>query len=405
MSDFQEPMKFSEIQEKSDKYILNTYKRAPLAFYFGQGEYLFDTENKRYIDFLSGISVTALGHGEADIIEAIRLQADRVLHTSNLFYSQEQAQLAEALIGYSFPGKVFFCNSGTEANEAAFKLARRFGEEKKNAFQMLSLEQSFHGRTFAAMTLTGQEKIHKGFGPLVEGVKYLPPNDEDALERAITENAGEICALFLELVQGEGGVRPLNKSYVKHARSLTLEHKILLVVDEIQTGIGRTGTMFAFEQYDIRPDVMTLAKALGSGFPIGAMIVADEYADVLVPRMHGSTFGGNHLGAAVAYETLRVIAGREILSNVNAVSEFIFRRLRSMAATLGIIKDVRGLGLHIGIELDRAAGPIVESCRDKGLLINATADTVIRLLPPLNISLETTATALDILEAELRALR
>ena len=400
---FQEPLSFEEIRKKTERYVLDTYRRAPVAFFFGQGEYLYDTEQKRYLDFLSGIAVTNLGHGEADLVEAIRSQADRIMHTSNLFYNEEQARLAEVLVENSFPSKVFFCNSGTEANEAAFKLARAYGQATRNgAFRILSLQNSFHGRTAAAMSLTGQEKIRKGFGPLVPGVDFVPANDMEGLERAVTAEEGDACALLVELVQGEGGVHPLDKGYVQEARKYCRENNILFLVDEVQTGMGRTGKLFAFEHYDIEPDACTLAKGLGAGFPIGALIVADKYAPLLARGMHGSTFGGNHLACRVAFETLRVIAGRELLAQVDAVSEYMFRRLRGLQKSVSAIRDVRGLGLLIGIELDRPGADLVDECRDRGLLINCTAENVLRLLPPLTISLEIAAEGLDILEKEIR---
>lgn len=395
---FETPLSFKDIKDKSDRYLALNIKRAPAAFYFGQGEYLYDTENKRYLDFLSGVAVTALGHGDADYIEAIREQADRVIHTSNLFYNQELALLAEALVTYSFPGRVFVCNSGAEANEAAFKLARLHGQTKGNANVVVSLRNSFHGRTLAGMCMTGQEKIHKGFGPLLEGIRYIEPNDIAMLEAEIEQNGHEICALILELVQGEGGVLPLDKDFVKIARQLTEENDIVLILDEIQTGMGRTGKLFAYEHYGIVPDVMTLAKGLGNGFPVGTMVIAEKFAGLMSAGTHGSTFGGNHLAARAAYETLKIIITRDLLLNVEALSDFFFRRLRAMQVKLPAIKDVRGLGLHIGIEIDRPGAGLVELCRERGLLINCTHETTIRLVPPLNLSLESAAEGLDILE-------
>ena len=400
---FQEPLAFEEIRQKTEQYVLDTYRRAPVAFFFGQGEYLYDTEQKRYLDFLSGIAVTNLGHGEADIVEAIRSQAERLMHTSNLFYNEEQARLAEVLVEHSFPGKVFFCNSGTEANEAAFKLARRYGQEMRNgAFRLLALDHSFHGRTAGAMSLTGQKKVRTGFGPMVPGVDFVPANDMEGLERAVSSEEGDACALFVELVQGEGGVHVLDKAYVKEARKFCEENEILFIVDEVQTGMGRTGRLFAYEHYDIEPDAITLAKGLGAGFPIGAVIIADKYAPLLKPGMHGSTFGGNHLACRVAFETLRLVVGRELLAHAEAVSEYLFRRLRALQKSVSAIVDVRGLGLLIGIELDRPGADLVDECRDRGLLINCTSENVLRLLPPLTISLESAAEALDILEKEIR---
>lgn len=395
---FETPLSFKDIQEKSDRYLAMNIKRAPIAFYFGQGEYLYDTENKRYLDFLSGVAVTALGHGEADYVEAIREQADRVIHTSNLFYNQELALLAEALVTYSFPGRVFVCNSGTEANEAAFKLARLHGQQKGNANGVVSLRNSFHGRTLAGMCMTGQEKIHKGFGPLLGDMRYIEPNDLDMLEKEITQSGHEICALVLELVQGEGGVRPLDAEYVRAARQLTEENDILLILDEIQTGMGRTGRLFAYEHFGIVPDAMTLAKGLGNGFPVGAMIVGEKFADLMTPGTHGTTFGGNHLAARAAYETLKIIITRDILQNVEALSDYFFRRLRAFQVKTPAVKEVRGLGLHIGVEIDRPGAPFVDLCREKGLLVNCTNETTIRLVPPLNLSLESAAEGLDILE-------
>ncbi len=402
---FASPMSLADIKEKSDRYLVNNVKRAPVAFYFGQGEYLYDTENKRYLDFLSGVAVTCLGHGDADYVEAIREQADRVIHTSNLVYNQELALLAEALISYSFPGRVFLCNSGTEANEAAFKLARLHGQKKGNANLIVSLENSFHGRTVAGMCMTGQAKIHKGFGPLLDHFQYIPANDMDALETVMEQHGHEMCALVLELVQGEGGVKPLDEKYVQLARRLCDEHDVLLILDEIQTGMGRTGKLFAYEHFGITPDAMSLAKGLGNGFPIGALVIREDRADLIQPGVHGTTFGGNHLGARVAYETLKIIVTRDLLDNVNALSDYFFRRLSGMQGDVKCIKEVRGLGLHIGIELDRPGAAVVDRCRDLGLLVNCTSETTIRLVPPLNLSLEAAAEGLDILEKVFRELK
>ncbi|MCB1303659.1 MAG: aspartate aminotransferase family protein [Leptospiraceae bacterium] len=401
-SDFTKPLSFEEIQEKSDKYLMGTYRRAPVAFYFGQGEYLYDSENNAYLDFLCGISVTNLGHGEADLIEAIRDQADRIIHTSNLFYNQEQALLGEALIEHSFPGKVFLCNSGTEANEAAFKLARRNGESLSGDCVIISLENSFHGRTTGAMAMTGQEKIRKGFGPLIPGTVHIPANDIEALESAFDQYSGRVAGFIMELVQGEGGIRPMDKDFVVRARELTTANNALLILDEIQTGIGRTGKLFAYEHYGIRPDAMTLAKALGGGMPIGAMIVADDFTHLLEPGMHGTTFGGNHVVARVAYETLRIIVGRELLKNVEGLSDYFFRRLRLLEQSSNIVKDVRGIGLHIGVELTDHGPDVVRRCREEKLLINCTAGHVIRIMPPLNLSLDSAAEGLDIFERVIR---
>lgn len=405
--DFFQSLSLDEIQKKTREYMLGTYGYPmDLAMSFGQGEYLYDTEGKQYIDFLCGISVTNLGHGDADIVEAIRDQAERLMHTSNLFYSQEAAMLAEALVNYSFPGKVFFTNSGTEASEAAFKFARSYGQRAKNgATAIITHENSFHGRSTAGMCMTGQDKIHSGFGKLLpeDDLIYLPRNDIDILEKALDDHGRNICAFALELVQGEGGIHVMDKEYVQAARDLCSENDVLLILDEVQTGIGRTGKLFAYEHYEITPDAMTLAKALGNGFPIGALIIADQYTEHLGPGQHGSTFGGNHLATRVAFETLKAIVTRDLLSNVVAQSEFFMRRLKVFEKQFACVTEVRGLGLHLGLELDRPGQPLANEARDRGLIVNCTAGTTIRIMPPLNVSLERASEGLDILEASLAA--
>lgn len=392
-------MGFETVKSLTEKYILDTYNRYPIAFRYGVGDKLYDLENREYIDFNSGIAVTNLGHGEADIIEAVRTQADKLFHTSNLFYSEEQAKLAEVIIENSFPGKVFFCNSGTEANEAAFKLMRRHGINKKiRKPVILALEGSFHGRTVSSLTLTGQDSMREGFGELVTGIDYVTPNNEESLVEMFEKYAGSVCGLIVEPILGEGGVKPLTQKFVNLARKITEETDSIFVFDEIQTGIGRTGKLFCFEHFGIAPDAVTLAKALASGFPMGAMIVSKEFEKVLGKGMHGSTFGGNHLACAVAYETFRVILTREILKNVEEVSEYFFGRLNSLKQKCKLITDVRGIGLHIGVELNVPSRPIVETLLTKGLVANATAKNTIRIIPPIIISMETAEEGLDILE-------
>ncbi|MCB1321376.1 MAG: aspartate aminotransferase family protein [Leptospiraceae bacterium] len=399
--DFFQSLSFDEIKARTDKYMLDLFRRAPVAFRFGQGEYLYDTDNKQYIDFLCGIAVTSLGHGEADIIEAIRDQAERVIHTSNLFYNQEQALLAEALVEHSFPGKVFFSNSGTEAIEAAFKLVRSYGQRAKDgATRMVSFEGSFHGRTIAGMCLTAQEKIHSGFGPLLrpEDHAYLPRNDIDILEKEFEENGTNLCGLFIELIQGEGGINVMDQAFMRRCRELCDEYDVLLVADEIQTGIGRTGKLFCFENYQITPDIMALAKGLGNGFPIGAIVVAEDYCDYLQRGQHGSTFSGGHLATRVAFETVKIIMTRDILKNIPALSDYFFQRLNALKSKYKSVVDVRGIGLHIGVELNQPCADVVTACRENGLLVNCTAENTIRIMPPLNISLERAAEGLSILE-------
>ncbi|GBF49719.1 acetylornithine aminotransferase [Leptospira ryugenii] len=395
--------KLDETKQLTDKYLLGNYNRYPVSFSYGVGELLFDSDNKAYIDFQSGIAVTNLGHGEADIIEAIRLQADKIMHSSNLYYSHEQAKLAEVIIENSAPGKVFICNSGTEANEAAFKLMRRHGLSKNLEHPVIfALEGSFHGRSTGSMSMTGNSSIRDGFGDLVPDVYFIKPNDEDSLVTMFEKYGERVSGLIMELIIGEGGIIPLSQSFVNLARKLTEETNSLLVFDEIQTGMGRTGKLFCFEHYGFPPDAFTLAKGLGSGFPIGALVIADEYADLLGKGMHGSTFGGNHLACAVAYETFRLILSRNILESVETLSTLFFQRLGAMKQLYPIVKDVRGRGLHIGLELTLPSRPIVEECLRKGLVVNSTANTVIRIMPPLNISLERATEGLDILESVIK---
>lgn len=392
-------LNFEEIKEKTNKYVLGNYNRADVSFRFGSGELLFDTDNKQYIDFLCGISVTNLGHGEADIIEKIRNQADKLIHTSNLFYSEESSLLAEAIIENSFPGKVFFCNSGTEANEAAFKLARKFAiSQNKHSPVIISLHGSFHGRTTASMGLTGQNKIRDGFGELISGFEYVSPNQEDELVETFERHQNNVAAVFMEPIIGEGGIIPISNSFASLARKLTLENNALLIFDEIQTGMGRSGKLFAFEHFGFSPDAMTLAKALGSGFPIGALVIGEKFENILEKGTHGSTFGGNHLGVSIAYETLKTILSRNILENVNGASEYIFTRLRSLKERCPKIKDIRGKGLHIGVEFSIPTGEISKKCLENGLIVNSTANNVIRIMPPLNITIERLDEGLSIFE-------
>lgn len=401
--DFFRALSLEEVKTKTEQYLLGNYGR-PIerSFTFGQGEYLFDAEGKRYLDFHCGISVTNLGHSDADIVEAIRDQAERLIHTSNLCYNQEQALLAEALVNHSFPSRVFFCNSGTEATEAAFKLARSFGQQaREGATRIVTLENSFHGRSTAGISLTGQAKMRSGFGPLLEDVVHLPRNEGELLRHEFDDNGGSICAVMLELVQGEGGIYVLEREYVQLARRLCSEYKALLIIDEVQTGMGRTGRLWAYEHYDITPDAMTLAKSLGAGLPIGALLIGEAFTRYLGKGQHGSTFGGNHLAARVAFETLRIIIGRELVENAQGISEYMFRRLRAIRERFPMIRDVRGLGLHIGVELDRDGGGLVNAALQRGLVVNCTAGNVIRIMPPINISLERAAEGLDLFEQAL----
>ncbi|MCC5813908.1 MAG: aspartate aminotransferase family protein [Leptospira sp.] len=393
----------AEIKSLTEQYVLDTYNRYDVSFKYGVGEMLYDSNNKAYIDFLCGVAVTNLGHSEADIIETIRDQIDKLIHTSNFFYSEQQALLAEAIIKHSFPGKVFFCNSGTEAIEAAFKLMRRHAYKKgMEKPVILTLKSSFHGRTTSAMSMTGNKSIREGFGELVPGVDYVKENDETALIQAFEKYEGRVAGVLMEPILGEGGIIPLHPKFVTLARQLTEENEALLVFDEIQTGMGRTGKLFCFEHFGFAPDAFTMAKGLGSGFPIGALVVEKKSVDILGKGEHGSTFGGNHLACAVAYETFRVIHTRDLLNHCIIISDYSFDRLKQMKESIPLIKDVRGRGLHIGVELTIPARPIAEACMQNGLIINATANNVLRIMPPININQDKMGEGLDILEKVLK---
>ncbi len=385
------------IKKLDEQYILHTYSRMPLTFRYGSGEFLYDSEGKEYIDFLSGIAVTGIGHAQADVLAALNYQAELLWHTSNIFYSQQQVILAKALIEISFPGKVFFCNSGTEANEAALKLMKAWGSDK-NKNRIIALKESFHGRTCGSISITGQEKIRNGFGELLGSITFVEANNIESLKQSMDD---KVCGIILEPVVGEGGVLPLDKEFILTARELADTHRAILCMDEIQTGIGRTGTYFCYQQWDIQPDILTMAKALGGGFPVGAMVVSEKYQDVFKMGMHGSTFGGNHLAMAVAYEVLRTIEANDILNNVNIVSKYFFQRLREIQRKYADkISEVRGKGLMIGIVLrkDIPARPLMKKALEQNLIIGRADENVIRLLPPLVIRRTVAEKGLDRLE-------
>jgi len=385
----QELLSFKEVQELDHKYLMQNYARIPINFVYGSGEFLYDSDGKEYIDFISGIAVTAMGHAHADLIQALTAQAERVWHTSNLFYNQEQALLARALVEVSFPGKVLFCNSGTEANEAAFKLIRAWGQQNGGKTGVVAIKNGFHGRTWGAMSLTGQEKIQSGYGELVPGVTFVEANNIAELEAAVDNNT---CGIIMEPIHGEGGVLPMTHEFLSKARKLADENKALLVFDEIQTGIGRTGSYFAFQEYGIKPDAVTMAKGLGGGFPIGAILIDEKYTGVFKSGMHGTTFGGNHLATAVGYEVLRLIESGKLLENVHAMGDYLKELLANiMSGYPDKVKEIRGMGLLIGIVLDEKveARPLIEKGLEKGIIFGRAGSNVIRLAPPLNVRPQT----------------
>ncbi|HRP69964.1 MAG TPA: aspartate aminotransferase family protein [Turneriella sp.] len=379
---------------------MQNYARMPVAFQYGAGDRLYDTEGKEYIDFLSGIAVTALGHAHTDLIAALTNQAEMLWHTSNLFYNQQQAQLARALVEINFPGKVFFCNSGAEANEAAIKLMRGYGQKKKPQRQkIVALKDGFHGRTFGAMSVTGQDKIQKGFGEILPHIEFVAPDDIAGLASAIDSNT---CGVIMEPVIGEAGVMPLSLDFLKIARARCNEEEALLCFDEIQIGMGRSGHYFACQHYGVLPDLVTMAKGLGGGFPMGALLVAEKYADVFAHGMHGSTFGGNHLACAVAYEVIRTMESEKLLEHVRSASRYLTAALKKLKEKYPTkIIEVRGLGLLIGIVLKEGieTGPLLSRALELGLLIGRAGASVLRLAPPLNVRKATMDAALQKIDA------
>ncbi len=379
-------LELNSIIEDYNKYILNTYKRFPLAFVKGEGVYLYTNYGRKMLDFGSGLAVSSLGHSHPEIVKVIKEQAELLIHTSNLYYSLPALNLAKKLIEKSCFGKVFFCNSGAEANEAAIKLSRKYGKIKggDSKYKIITLKNSFHGRTMATITLTGQTKYQKGFEPILEGVSYVEPNSISELEKAFDKN---VCAIFIEVIQGEGGIKELNYDFVKKVRDLCNDYDALMVVDEIQTGIGRTGKLFAYENFfNIEPDIITLAKGLAAGLPIGAMLVKDKYADSLGPGEHASTFGGNLLATQVGSKVLEIIEKENILENVIVTGKYFKEKLLELKKKYSSIVDVRGMGLMLGIELNFSNRDFINKLFDEGIITVPSGDYVVRFLPPLIVT-------------------
>ena len=370
---------------RGNKVIMETYKRFPLVFDKGQGCVLTDHDGKEYLDFVAGIAVDALGHSHPGLLAAMQAQMEKLVHISNLYWSQPGIELAEMLTQASGLDKVFFCNSGAEANEGAIKLARKYGREVhgEGCYEIITADNSFHGRTLATLTATGQKQFHKDYDPFLEGFHYVPFNDFEALAAKVSEKT---CAILLEPIQGEGGVYVGDQTYLQQVRALCDEKDILLIFDEVQTGMGRTGKLFAYEGYGVEPDVMTLAKALGNGVPIGALLAKDAVASHFKPGDHGSTFGGNPLVCAAAFATIQAIEDENILTNVNEMGNYFEGKLVAFKEKYDFILDVRGKGLLLGMELAMKGADIVAKCLEKGVIINCTHDTVLRFLPPLNVT-------------------
>ena len=370
-----------------EPHVMHTYGRLPMAMSHGQGCWVWDTDGKKYLDGLGGIAVNTLGHAHPKLVPALQEQIGRLIHTSNYYGAPLQEKLAAKLCELSGMSRVFFCNSGLEANEAALKIARKFGHDKGiDRPEVIVYEKAFHGRSIATLSATGNPKIQAGFGPLVEGFVRLPLNDVGAIERAASEHPN-IVAVFLEVIQGEGGVNPATPDYLRAIRRICDERGWLLMLDEVQCGIGRTGKWFAHQWAGIVPDVMPLAKGLGSGVPVGAVVCGPRAAEVLQPGNHGTTFGGNALAMRAGIETLRIMEEDHLLDNAATVGCALRASLTRELAGLSGVVEIRGQGLMLGIELDRPCGELLGQAAEAGLLISVTADRVVRLVPPLILSL------------------
>ena len=381
-------MSTDKLIEESKKYLMNTYNRYPVVFVKGRGMKLYDSDGKEYVDFLAGISVNNLGHCHPKVVVAIQKQAQKLMHVSNYYHIEPQIHLAKMLVQNSFADSVFFCNSGAEANEAAIKLARKYsktnmGEQK---YEIITAEGSFHGRTITTVTATGQPKYQKGFEPVTPGFKYVPFGDVSAVADAITDNT---CAVMLEPIQAEGGVRIPPENYFRELKTLLDEKKLLLILDEVQTGMGRTGKLFAYEHYGVEPDIMTLAKALGGGAAIGAMLAKGKVAGAFSPGDHASTFGGNPLACAAGVASLdAILEDGWLLSSTLRMGEYLGKGLMNLKKKYPFVKDVRGRGLLIGMELDMDASDIVKDALKDGYVINCTMGNVLRFAPPLIVTME-----------------
>lgn len=373
--------------EAAKPYFMNTYNRAEMIIERGEGVYLYDVEGNRYLDFLSGIAVNVLGYQHPDVSEAIQEANQSALHLSNLMWNQPNMDLAKHLVEHSSLDQVFFANSGAEANEGAIKLARKWGRETKGqeAIEIITMKQSFHGRTLATLTATGQEHFHHDFAPMVEGFKYVPFNDLDALKETVNDKT---CAILFEVIQGEGGVIEIEQAFVDGIVDLAKEHNVLLIVDEIQTGNGRTGRLYAHEHYGLDPDIVTLAKGIANGVPMGAVLAKGEIAKHFQVGDHGTTFGGNPLASSAALATQKVVSHPDFLEHVSQMGDYLTKSLEKLKEKHATIQSIRGKGLMKGFVLDQEAAPIYRACLEKGLIANATASNVLRLLPPLIIEKE-----------------
>ncbi len=382
-----------EILNGYNEYILSTYTRIPAVFVKGKGMTLIDISGKKYLDFFPGWGVNNVGHCHPKVMSAVRDQIGTLIHIPNNLYHPHQVKLAKEIIYWSFPGKIFFCNSGTEAVEAAIKFARAYGKGQRH--EIITMDNSFHGRTMGSLTATGQPKYQQGFGPLLPGIKTIPFNDINALKAAITD---QTIAIMFELIQGEGGINIASQEFVQEVRAICDQKNILLIFDEVQTGMGRTGEMFGFKSYKVTPDLMTLAKALGGGLPIGALVVKKEIADTFKPGMHASTFGGSPLVCKASLGVFKAIQSEKMLKNTKKMGEYLMKKLNELKQKFHCIQEVRGLGLMVGVELTMPGKSIFDACFERGLIINCTHENILRIMPALNVTKKQIDKALSILE-------
>ncbi len=385
--------------DESKKYLMNTYNRAPIVLRKGRGMKVWGSDGKEYLDFVGGIAVNCLGHCHRKVVIAIQKQAQRLLHVSNLYYIEPQIKLARLLVEHSCTDKVFFCNSGAEAVEAAIKLARKYAKDHTalDKYEIITAHGSFHGRTLAALSATAQEKFRKGFEPLVSGFKHVPFNDINALKKTITRHT---CAVMLEPIQGEGGIKMPAEGYLRQVRQICDDRGLLLIFDEVQTGIGRTGKLFAYEHFNTEPDIITLAKGLGGGVAIGAMLAKDYVAASFQHGTHATTFGGNPLSCAAAVATIEtLLEDGFILDNCRRMGKYFMKSLERLKKDFpSLIIEIRGLGLMLGMELTKTGSSIVNSCADRGVLINCTSGNVLRFTPPLIVVEKDIDYLIDVLE-------
>ena len=392
-----------DMKDKEREYIINTYGRDPVStplITAGEGVYVWDDAGRGYLDFLSGLAVNSLGHCHPEVVDAIQTQAAKLMHTSNLYYTEPQIRLAEQLVTHSAMDEVFFGNSGAEANEAAIKLARKYGKAHRgpDAYEIITAERSFHGRTLAAVSATGQPKYHQGFEPRVGGFRYGIFNQLDSFAELVNEAT---CAIMVEPIQGEGGVYPASREFLTGLRRLCDENDLLLILDEVQCGMGRTGALFAYEHYGVVPDVLTLAKAVGGGLPLGVMGARGEATEVLTPGTHASTFGGNPVTCAAGEAVMKVVLTPGFLEHVQQVGQYFTERLSTLAQRWG--KEVRGLGLMVALEIEGDGDAVARYCLENGLLLNCIGGNILRFLPPLIIGEEHVDAAMNIVSSALSA--